>query len=204
MGRNIAISDIHGHLKTFRKLLEEEVVITTPDSLFLLGDIIDGPNSAGVIDYIINLQEKGFKITTVMGNHEHMLLKEVENGRRNLHQKYLTFLKNMEHYIEIENYVLVHAGFNLSLDFPPDDVNAMFWEYSWNHTGTNKWLGKRIVIHGHTVKYKPEIIRSAGRKELKMGIDNGVFISGEDGKGSLCALDFSSWKLYFQENIDKT
>ena len=40
MSRVIAISDIHGHIKTFRELLEDRVQLTKEDKLFLLGDYV--------------------------------------------------------------------------------------------------------------------------------------------------------------------
>ena len=74
--RKIAISDIHGCIRTFRYLLEEKIRLQPEDHLFLLGDFIDrGPNSKGVIDYILELQQSGYQLTCLLGNHEEMLLR---------------------------------------------------------------------------------------------------------------------------------
>ena len=52
--RIIAVSDIHGHIKTFKKLLENQIQFTKEDKLFLLGDYVHrGPNGEGVFDYIL-------------------------------------------------------------------------------------------------------------------------------------------------------
>ena len=50
--RQIAVSDIHGCLKTFDNLLDK-LALTQLDELFILGDYVDrGPDSKGVIDRI--------------------------------------------------------------------------------------------------------------------------------------------------------
>ena len=75
MERLIAIGDVHGCFSTLRTLLEEQVKPVPTDTLVFLGDYIDrGPNSKQVIDYIINLQEQGFKMILLRGNHEQTLL----------------------------------------------------------------------------------------------------------------------------------
>jgi fructose-1,6-bisphosphatase len=57
--RQFAISDIHGHLKTFQALLKR-IDFTVHDELYLLGDFIDrGPDSKGVIDHIEELRATG-------------------------------------------------------------------------------------------------------------------------------------------------
>lgn len=71
------IPDIHGYAKTLQALLEQIRPVKT-DHLIFLGDYIDrGPDSKGVIDYIMNLQKQGYKTTTLIGNHEEFLLKSL-------------------------------------------------------------------------------------------------------------------------------
>ena len=79
--RKIAVSDIHGCLKTFKALIEHQVEFTKKDELYLLGDYIDrGPDSKGVLDYVMNLQEAGYKVFCVKGNHEEMMVNAVQNN----------------------------------------------------------------------------------------------------------------------------
>ena len=75
--RKIAISDIHGCLKTFKLMVEEQIVLSQKDELYLLGDFVDrGPNSKGVLDYIMSLQEAGYQLHCLRGNHEDMMVNE--------------------------------------------------------------------------------------------------------------------------------
>ncbi len=74
MKRLIAIGDIHGHLDKLNRLLVQ-VDVTTEDQLVFLGDYIDrGPDSCGVIDRLLELQEEFPQTVFLRGNHEQMLL----------------------------------------------------------------------------------------------------------------------------------
>ena len=77
--RRFAISDIHGCIKTFKTLVDR-IEFSKEDTLYLLGDYIDrGPDSKGVIDHIWKIQEEGYRVHCLRGNHEQMLLEELKN-----------------------------------------------------------------------------------------------------------------------------
>jgi serine/threonine protein phosphatase 1 len=76
------IPDIHGCLHTLRYLVEVLISLSKEDTLYILGDVIDrGPDSKGVIDYIMQLEADGYKVTTLRGNHEDYMLKVIESER---------------------------------------------------------------------------------------------------------------------------
>lgn len=228
MSRIIAITDIHGCFKTFKKLINKKVAFQQEDQLYLLGDYIDrGPLSMQVIDWIIKKQKKGFNIQCLMGNHEQMMLKSLENksdrrswlsfggiqtlqsfGVENIEDvplKYWDFLKKLRYYIETEEHLFVHAGLNLRIRFPLRDTESLLWIRQWNKNP--KYKGKQIVLHGHTPIVKQEIEENFKNlaKEKVMNLDAGCCYIGEleEGKGRLCAIDLTNNKLYFQKNIDK-
>ena len=65
------IPDIHGCLKTLRGLFDYYIAPSKEDELYFLGDYIDrGPDSKGVIDYLMDLQKEGFNVHLIKGNHE--------------------------------------------------------------------------------------------------------------------------------------
>ncbi|MFA5814000.1 MAG: metallophosphoesterase [Bacteroidales bacterium] len=71
--RLLAIGDIHGCFNAFRTLVEQKIQIKKRDKIILLGDYIDrGTHSKEVVDYIFDLQNKGFDIVPLIGNHEAM------------------------------------------------------------------------------------------------------------------------------------
>lgn len=69
-----AIADIHGCYYTFKQLLEEVLQISPDDHIYLLGDMVDrGPHTQQVLDYIMLLQQQGYHIMPVQGNHEYFV-----------------------------------------------------------------------------------------------------------------------------------
>lgn len=225
--RKIAMTDIHGCRRSFEALLDQ-LALTTSDELYFLGDYIDrGPDSKGVLDIILDLKNKGHKVRCLMGNHEDALLIAAKDrsffyqwydgwgGRQTLESfgvhfaasvpvKYMDFFKTLEYTIEVDGYILVHAGLDFRSRNPlAPDVNMLYLR-DWYDTIDFGWLGDRIVVHGHTPISKAEI-EGMGRN-LKyrrvIDIDCGCFAQHLPGKGYLCAFDLTNRALYFQQNLD--
>src|SRR5947209_7006914 len=75
--RTLAIGDIHGCLAAFNALLAK-VDPKPEDLLITLGDYIDwGPDSAGVMDRLLDLVSRTHLIS-LRGNHEEMFLRAQE------------------------------------------------------------------------------------------------------------------------------
>ncbi|MEM1341519.1 MAG: metallophosphoesterase family protein [Pseudomonadota bacterium] len=80
-----AIGDIHGHLDLLRRAHDaveaDRARRGNPDAkLIHIGDLVDrGPDSAGVIEYMVGLQGTDARTRILRGNHDHMLL-EFLNG----------------------------------------------------------------------------------------------------------------------------
>lgn len=69
-----AVGDIHGHLGRLVRLLAK-LPLTEEDQLVFVGDYIDrGPESAGVIDCLIELAAARPNTVFLRGNHEQMML----------------------------------------------------------------------------------------------------------------------------------
>ena len=219
--RRFVIPDIHGCERTFRRLLETVIRPDTGDSLYLLGDIMDrGPRSKEVIDEICQLRVKGYVIHSVRGNHEDMFLKScrdrtyfylwmVNGGHTTLKsfgvedaceipRNYREIIESFPYFIELDDFILVHAGLNFRIPDPFADTEAMLW--SRDREAAKSLIGGRRVISGHTPLSREEIARSL--REDRIMLDNGCVYKGEAGLGSLAALELNSMTLYFQENID--
>lgn len=223
--RQIAITDIHGCNKTFKALLDK-VALTASDELFLLGDYIDrGPDSKGVIDTILKLQEDGFQVTCLRGNHEQMFLdmsQAIPGQSFNLYPglvdtlvsyncrhpkeippRHLEFMNSLAYYHEVEGYLLVHAGFNFSIPDPLQDQEAMLWERHWYTKVDKKWTDNRIILHGHTPTKVEDILRMYASMEVMstLILDSGCVFRLK-GMGQLTAFDMTNRRLYFQDNVD--
>lgn len=219
--RCFAIPDIHGCALTFRRLVEEVIRLDKGDSLYLLGDMIDrGPRSREVVDTIRRLQAEGYAVHPLRGNHEDMLVRScvdrnnfhlwMLNGGRatldsfgiedacELPSHYRAFFEELPFYIELDDFILVHAGLNFQAVDPLLDTEAMLWTRS-SEVKRERIKGKRVIC-GHTPQSREAIRRSLSGNRITL--DNGCVYAGEPELGNLTALELNSMTLYFQENID--
>jgi serine/threonine protein phosphatase 1 len=94
------VGDIHGCYLTFRKLLEDKINFSKEDTVFLLGDMIDrGPRTKETLDYIMDLQQQGYVVLPIKGNHEERLLR-LYYGKQGVFE-FLRFIKKRKHYLWI-------------------------------------------------------------------------------------------------------
>lgn len=219
--RRFAISDIHGCAKTFKALLNR-ISFSKEDVLYLLGDYIDrGPDSRGVIDHIWALQKEGYQVHCLRGNHEQMLLDDLDKegvwykgnratldsfqvkANQEIPKLYIEWMESLAFYFEVEDYILVHAGLNFSSKFPLKDPIEMMWIRHWYEDIDKEWLGNRIIVHGHTPTRQLEIKRSIGELEEipALDIDAGCVFESF-GLGHLCALNLETKALIFQANVE--
>jgi serine/threonine protein phosphatase 1 len=223
--RSFAITDIHGCAATFKMLVEDVICLTPSDKLYLLGDYIDrGPDSKGVLDYIIYLRDHGFQTIALRGNHEEMLLQAYESSQylelwmRNggmstlksfnaisIHEipgNYIRFLKDLLFYCTTDSFIMVHAGLNFSSEDPMRDEESMLWLRNFE-VDTNR-TGGRGIIHGHTpislVKIQENIHQYSSKH--KINLDNGCVFGKHDIFGHLCALELENFRIYCQSNIE--
>ncbi|WP_162297895.1 metallophosphoesterase family protein [Halalkalibacillus sediminis] len=78
MQRTIFISDIHGHLDPFKKLLDQIQYDSSKDQLILVGDYVDrGAQSKETIDFVMSLVEEG--AIALKGNHDDWFAKWVRD-----------------------------------------------------------------------------------------------------------------------------
>jgi serine/threonine protein phosphatase 1 len=228
MSRKIFISDIHGCLDTFNELLKK-LSLKEEDHLILLGDYIDrGPHSKGVIHRIIELRGAEFKLTTLRGNHEQMLIydyiSETVKGWKDMADEelkrsfgierleqlpklYFDLLSELPFYQQEEDFIAVHAGLNFRYKDPFHSEEDLIWIRDWYRNIDYQWLGEKVIIHGHTPQTRQEIEKQLEELEEKrvINIDAGAFLSQHKGNGlgHLCAFDWTSKELYFQENIEE-
>jgi serine/threonine protein phosphatase 1 len=175
--RTIAIGDIHGCSAALRALIEA-INPTTDDTLVLLGDYIDrGPDSRGVLDYCVELEQR-CPLVPLLGNHELMMVNSLENmsvigpwlqcggdatvrsydGRiQNIPQEHLAFIRRCRTFYEMPTHFFVHANYapNVPLADQPDYL--LFWEHLHAHQPAPHENGK-IAIVGHTAQKNAHIL----------------------------------------------
>jgi serine/threonine protein phosphatase 1 len=219
--RRFAIPDIHGCANTFAALLHDVLRIRASDTLYLLGDYTDrGPRSKEVLDHIFELRRKGYSIHPIRGNHDDMLLRAcgdldyfrvwiLNGGGATLESfnvedpcelplSYRRFFDTLPYYLELEDYILVHAGLNFMTADPFSDKEAMLWTRT--REVNSDVIGQKKVVTGHT-----PVSREAIRQSTSSGLiplDNGCVYAATTHLGTLAALDLDTLSLYFQKNID--
>lgn len=207
-----AISDIHGCNATFRHALQE-INFSKDDELYLLGDYIDrGPDSMGVIETIWELEDDGYNVTYLRGNHEEMVLDYYKGTRllyewkppKNREERTLAWMRKLKHYHLLPDYILVHAGLNFLGHNPMDDTHAMLWERYWYGDIDRQWLGSRIIVHGHTPATMLETksaIKHMDRNRY-VGIDSGC-VHKPEGMGYLTVLNLDTKEGRFFRRVEE-
>jgi len=223
MRRTFIISDIHGCIASFKHLLYDVLQFSDVDRLILLGDYIDrGPNSRAVVNEIIHLRNRGYKIVTLLGNHEQMLLSASKfpenftlwkrNGGERTCQSflvddiskmppyYMDFFESLQYYHELDGCIAVHGGLNFEIDNPLEDLESMIWMRNTN-VDFSKTNGRRLIV-GHTPTSLDDIRASLDSDIIKL--DGGcVYHNTRKGLGYLVALELENMKLHYIENMEE-
>ena len=152
MDRTLVFGDIHGGLKALVQLIER-ANITKDDQLIFLVDYVDGwSESAKVIDFLIDLEQKQDCIF-IKGNHDAWCLEYLSTGiaektwlfhggamtfenyqvlNKQRLKQHLNFFKRMkDYYVDNENRLFIHAGFS-SMHGPSKEHYQT--NYSWDRT----------------------------------------------------------------------
>ena len=211
-----AISDIHGCFSPFYELVTYVIKLEKSDKLILLGDYIDrGEQSREVIDFVIDLEKKGFDIIPLAGNHELMLTEAyfdhgmlplwyLNSGMTTLFSfgindindipgNYMEFFKGLAYYKAVGDFLFVHAGFDDDAEDPFSDVYQMVWECRPFYK--SPLLQNRTIIHGHRRKTINQIKGLIAEKARVIPVDTGCVYEKELGYGFLSALEVNTMNL---------
>lgn len=167
--RQFAIGDIHGCLAALQ-VLGKELAFGDDDTVITLGDYVDrGPDSRGVIDFLLGLQMR-CRLVALRGNHEIMMLRARDDrsllmdwiacgggstldsygatGFQDVPGSHWDFLAGTLRCHETEHDFFVHANVlpDLALADQPD--YNLFWEHLGGAVSPHV-SGRRMVC-GHT------------------------------------------------------
>ena len=121
---------------------------------------------------------------------------------REIPKKYIDWMNMCLPYVELEKYILVHAGMNFKVEDPFKDTHSMMWTRNFR-VDFNKSHGKRI-IHGHMpVDYSfINLVISNSESYDFIAIDNGVFVTDKPEMGNLMAFNPDTMQIVAQSNMD--
>lgn len=169
-----AIGDIHGSLDKLRALFArcEAHAAGRPMKLVFLGDYIDrGPESFGVIDFLLTLRKRrGDAIVTLKGNHEEMALSVidgqsaagpwlVQGGAETLEsyevaqpgdipRVHVDWMRALPLRHDDGRRFFVHAGVNPALPLDAQNANDLLWIRQPFLSDPRDY--GRLIVHGHT------------------------------------------------------
>ncbi len=223
MARRFAATDLHGCLRTFRYLVEQELRLRPADHLYLLGDYVNkGPSSGGVLNYIMQLQGFGYHVHCLRGNHEQELLdahaaRGAEPWRTpaerdmtlasfgvtrlaDLPTRYLDWMAALPLQIELPDFVLVHAGYNFALPVADmrHDTHSMLYTRHFVYD-PSRLAGKRL-LHGHVPTPVAEVQDRVAAHAGAIGLDTGCAYRHNAELRHLTALNLDTWQLHLVEN----
>lgn len=237
MVKKWVIPDIHGCINTLTTLIENQIKPNKNDHLIFLGDYIDrGPDSKGVLDYIMKMQQNEYNITALMGNHEDYCLKAYDDdikhksflgfrpktkthrewgvyggiealdsfgvdSPKDIPKKYIDWLKALDYYTVVDDFIMVHAGLNFKEDDPFSDKRAMIWIRDFQVDSAK--ISNKKIIHGHVPVNLEFIELSLSNSDYKfIDLDNGIYINDRPGYGNLVALELTEMRYVIQSLMD--
>lgn len=218
-------TDLHGCLQTLRHLVEHMLPLQPEDELFILGDYVNkGPDSRGVLEYLMALSQRGFRVYCLRGNHDQELLDAARGFQHltwasaadrqltlesfgvtrpeDIPDVYLRWLDELPYQLDIPGFTLVHAGYNFRL--PPARMRTD-WHTMLNikqfTLDASRLQGRRLV-HGHVPTPTAEVQRQARLKAGAIGLDTGCVYRHNPELAHLAALNLDTFQLVMQRNLE--
>jgi serine/threonine protein phosphatase 1 len=115
--------------------------------------------------------------------------------------EYIEWMRSLKYWVDLDDFVLVHAGLNFKTDDPFEDTRAMLWLRDYEIIPEK--INNRRIIHGHVPVHMELISIAVQQSNYKfIDLDNGPYISGKDGFGNLVALELNTMTLVIQDNRD--
>ena len=227
------VGDIHGYFETFLALLDK-LNLKEGDHVVCLGDIIDrGPNSAGVL----KLVSESSHIHSIRGNHEESMrlsftpkyrgkmkkswlkygglqtLESIDDDVDIQHQKANGFLHQLESLpveIILEEFRLVHAGYNLSKPLDQQNNHDRLWSRGIFKADFIPDDCRQIIV-GHTpvqeIEGEPTNDIWKSKLNLKsampciLGIDLGIYLPNSRNP-RLASININGGRIIIQSRVE--
>lgn len=173
--RHLAIGDIHGHLRALEALLAA-VAPQPGDLIITLGDYVDrGPNTRGVVELLMDWQDRE-RLIPLQGNHELIMLDArgedydlwLQVGGREALASYASpgtdgsladipvehwdfITRRCRRWYETADTIFVHAGVDPELPLEEQDEYDLCWKKFVPSRLQPHISGKRVIC-GHTAQ----------------------------------------------------
>ena len=177
--RTIAVGDIHGCLAALEAICGA-VALTSTDTLVILGDVIDrGPDSCGVLAFLLELRER-CQLVTILGNHEQMMLDSADGkmalqdwlihggeetldsygknaGLSSVPDSHFEYLRTWCDFYETDDHFFAHGNYESGLPLEKQPWHNLRWlSLQWSMPAAHQ-SGKKAIV-GHTANKRGEIL----------------------------------------------
>jgi len=205
--RVIAIGDIHGHSRSLAALVGQ-LRLGPADTLVTLGDYVDrGPDTKGVIDQLIALDER-CRLVVLKGNHEETMLGAREGhsdmqfwlrfggdaaldsygpGRELslIPRQHWQFLERLPLYYETDEFFFLHANYAPNQHLHQQHSQTVLW-LDLNDVPGPHFSGKTAIV-GHTPRHDHTLLDLGHVKCIDTGCGHG---------GPLTALEVHTGQIW--------
>jgi serine/threonine protein phosphatase 1 len=218
----IAIGDIHGCLHSLEELIAK-LALTGDEHLIFLGDYIDrGPDSKGVIDFLLSLSTK-VHCTFLKGNHEQMMIDfldfgklkhwqmnggeqtltsyQNERGEFEIPPEHAKFIGDGLYYFETDEFFFVHGGIKPNRTVVENLKRMHGYDMLWErehldskYLASENYPWEKTVVCGHTPQPKAIVT------DKLICIDTGCVYETKSGYGHLTAICLPSREIVQVEN----
>jgi serine/threonine protein phosphatase 1 len=219
----IAIGDIHGCLEPLKRLIDALKPAST-DQLVFLGDYVDrGPDSKGVIDFLLELRQS-VNCVFLSGNHEVLMLdyfawgntlqqdwarnggdstldSYLQGGEIAIPESHIAFLNDCLPYYETPEYFFVHGGVKpyrtIEENLRVMRLRDFVWERSHMDSeviSANNFKWEKTVVCGHTPLPSPVLL------EKLIAIDTGCVYNHTPRLGRLTAIALPDRRIIQADN----
>ena len=210
--RVYAIGDVHGCKKEMVRLLavieRHRAGYAGSTHLVFLGDLVDrGPDSSGVLEYVLTAELPANKLTFLMGNHEEIML-DCYEGKTEQYSTWLRFggLETMASYGVARETIFSRdfdLGHSMRVAVPPKHISFLrsfedtlrLGDYLFVHAGIRpgtklddqlprdlRWITREFLTdkteHGFTVVHGHTITPKVTKRRNRIGVDTGCYRSG--------------------------
>lgn len=159
------ISDIHGNLDVFKKLLNTINFSFEKDELILLGDYVDwGKDSLKTLLYVMELDEKYENVHVLIGNHDLMFLEQIKRYNKNEWDLDNNWLENNKGKKTWFKYLSVDKSIQRKIEIYLDTLD---YQYETSVNGTN-------FIMAHAAPYEKYIYDDDLSEEENYQIMSGI------------------------------
>jgi len=215
------IGDIHGSYKALLQCFERSQFKHEQDHLIVLGDVCDGyPDIKQCIDELLRIKH----CEIILGNHDKWTLDWMlyngkpliwtsQGGEATLRsynnvappQDHISFLRKAKTYIEYNNKLFVHGGFNPNIPIDEQSQYELMWDRNLIELAVKKvhdspshiFGGYTDIFVGHTTTQKYNSLKPLHFCNV-WSLDTGA---GWSGKLTMMEIDS---KQYWQSDLSST